>query len=133
MANERDVDAVIVRYLQTGRLRPHEEGCSVLVRLLDGSREGQQLQPASGPVAGRMFRMPRYMEALDARHLDLMRREMRRGNTYSQARPTNQTDEAWVELLNSTILRVVGIELTHSDDTDDDGEGTTPAVNLGRG
>jgi hypothetical protein len=51
-------------YMQLGRLRPHEDACSVLVRLIDSSRQGQLSTPATAARDSRAYRLPGYLAAL---------------------------------------------------------------------
>ena len=70
--------------LQSGRLRVSEDCPSVLVRLMDGPRQGQVDVPAgSGPSGLRDLRMPGYMSELGPKYLQKMRKEQK-NKTYAK-------------------------------------------------
>ena len=70
--------------LQSGRLRVSEDCPSVLVRLMDGPRQGQVEVPAgSGPSGLRDLRMPGYMSELGPKYLQKMRKEQK-NKTYAK-------------------------------------------------
>ena len=69
---------------QSGRLRVSEDCPSVLVRLMDGPRQGQVEAPAGlGPGGLQDLRLPGYIAHLGAKHLTAMRKEVR-NKTYAQ-------------------------------------------------
>lgn len=81
----------------------------VVVRLLCGSRQGQLDAPAwSLPLTE--HRLTRHtVAALGPAFVAEMRRHIRT-KTYAQSKPQALTNEAWVDSINSTLLRVAGVD-----------------------
>ena len=68
--------------LQLGRLKLHDEFPSVLVRLLDSSRQGQLQRPAWS-LGLQALRLPLYVQELGPKIIAAMRKETR-NKTYAQ-------------------------------------------------
>ncbi|EFJ52780.1 hypothetical protein VOLCADRAFT_86096 [Volvox carteri f. nagariensis] len=143
------------RYLmQTGRIKVHEECASVLIRLMDVSREGQLETPATR-VPLTSLRRPAYCSMapqLGTKHYELMCKQSREeeeekedmfcindfgygsscvcmyvtNKTYAQAKPRNMPDDVWVEMINDAIIKVAG--LAEDEEEDEEGDGGAAAA-----
>jgi hypothetical protein len=82
-----------VQCLQNGRIRPSLDASSVLVRIMDASRQGHLDKPCP-QIAPEQLRLPGYTACLGKAWVAEMRKGVK-NKTYSMVRPASGRLPAW--------------------------------------